>query len=107
MAETFGWTCLAPAATTGTPSAASTHSRAAVAQLDANTLYDRGVIIAGNPESCIKNIRMYDEVGVDQCMFIIQTETIPHERVMESIEMFGKHVLPVFAKEREQAVTAD
>ena len=82
-------------------------ARAAVAQLDANTLYDRGVIIAGNPESCIKNIRMYDEVGVDQCMFIIQTETIPHDRVMESIEMFGKHVLPVFAKEREQAVTAD
>ena len=23
-----------------------------------------------------------------------QTETIPHERAMRSIEMFGKHVIP-------------
>ena len=59
-------------------------ARAAIAQLDANTLSDRGVIIAGNPESCIKTVQMYEDIGVDQCMLIMQTETIPHEKVMES-----------------------
>ena len=34
------------------------------------------------------------EAGVDQVILITQTETIPHERAMQSIEMFGKHVIP-------------
>ena len=37
---------------------------------------------------------MYDEIGVDQVMMIMQTETIPHEKVMSSIEMFGEKVFP-------------
>jgi alkanesulfonate monooxygenase SsuD/methylene tetrahydromethanopterin reductase-like flavin-dependent oxidoreductase (luciferase family) len=71
-------------------------ARAAFAQMDADTLCDRGVIIAGDPESCIKAIRMYEEIGVDQVIMIMQTETIPHDRVLRSIEMFGKYVLPSF-----------
>ena len=39
---------------------------------------------------------MYEDIGVDQVMMIMQTETIPHEKVMSSIEMFGKHVFPAF-----------
>jgi len=77
-------------------------ARAAVAQLDADTLCDRGVIIGGDPESCIKAIQMYEDIGVDQVMMIMQTETIPHEKVMSSIEMFGKHILPNY----RQAETA-
>lgn len=73
-------------------------ARAAVAQLDANTLADRGVIIAGDPESCIKAVKMYEEIGVDQVMLIMQTETIPHEKVMGSIELFGKQVIPAFSQ---------
>ena len=80
-------------------------ARAAIAQLDANTLSDRGVIIAGNPESCIKTVQMYEDIGVDQVMLIMQTETIAHERVMESIELFGKEVIPAF--DREEAAVAD
>ena len=71
-------------------------ARAAVAQLDADTLYDRGVIIAGNPESCVKVIKKYESIGVDQVIMMMQTETIPHEKVMSSIEMFGKYVFPTF-----------
>ena len=29
-------------------------------------------------------------------MIMMQTETIPHEKVMESIELFGKYVIPEF-----------
>lgn len=71
-------------------------ARTAIAQLDGKTLSDRGVIIAGNPESCIKTCQMYEDIGVDQVMLIMQTETIPHEQVMASIEKFGKEVIPHF-----------
>ena len=73
-------------------------ARAAIAQLDANVLSDRGVIIAGNPESCIKTVQMYEDIGVDQVMMIMQTETISHDTVMESMELFGKEVIPAFRK---------
>ena len=63
-------------------------------ELDADTLADRGVTIAGDPESCIRAIRMYEDIGVDEVMMIIQTETIPHDKVMGSIELFGKEVFP-------------
>ena len=71
-------------------------ARAAIAQLDANTLADRGVIIAGDPDSCASAVQMYEDIGVDQVMMIMQTETIPHEKVMSSIELFGKEVIPRF-----------
>ena len=74
-------------------------ARAAIAQLDANTLADRGVIIAGNPDSCAQAVQMYEEIGVDQVMMIMQTETIPHEKVMSSIELFGKEVIPRFRQQ--------
>ena len=71
-------------------------ARAAFTRMDAETLSERGVIVAGDPASCIKSLKMYEEIGVDQMIMIMQTETIPHEKVMKSIEMFGKYVLPAF-----------
>ena len=68
------------------------------AELDADTLVDRGVMVAGDPESCIRAIKLHEETGVDQLQFLMATETIPHEKVMKSIEMFGKYVIPEFKK---------
>ena len=74
-------------------------ARAAFSSMDANTLCDRGIIIAGDPESCIKGVRLYEDAGVDQVILIMQTETIPHEKVLSSLEMFAKHVIPAFRGE--------
>jgi hypothetical protein len=41
-------------------------------------------------------VQLYEEAGVDQVMMIMQTETIPHEKAMRSIELFGKQVIPAF-----------
>ena len=79
-------------------------ARTAFAQLDANTLADRGVIVAGNPQSCIDTVKKYEDIGVDMLSMVMQTETVPHQQVMESIELFGKEVIP--ACRREQAATA-
>jgi alkanesulfonate monooxygenase SsuD/methylene tetrahydromethanopterin reductase-like flavin-dependent oxidoreductase (luciferase family) len=74
-------------------------ARAAFAQMDPDTLCERGIIIAGDPESCIKGVQLYEEAGVDQVILIMQTETIPHDKVLQSIEMFGKHVIPACRQE--------
>ena len=75
--------------------------------MDADTLCERGIIIAGDPESCVKGVQLYEEAGVDQVILITQTETIAHERAMQSIEMFGKHVIPACrTSARRASVTA-
>ncbi len=71
-------------------------ARAAIGMLDADTLCDRGAILGGDPDSCIKIIKMFEDIGVDQLTMLMQTETVPHEKVIKSLEMFGKHVLPAF-----------
>ena len=67
-------------------------------ELTAATLSDRAVVIAGNPDSCIEALKKHEATGIDQMMIMMQTETIPHEKVMESIELFGKYVIPEFNK---------
>src|SRR5207247_4574659 len=67
-------------------------------QIDADTLVERGVLVAGDPESCLRGIAIHEEAGVDELQFLMATETVPHEKVMTSIEMFGKHVIPELKK---------
>src|SRR6266540_636867 len=74
-------------------------ARAAFAEMDADTLRQRGIIIAGDPEHCIEGIKLYEDAGVDQVILVMQTETMPHETVLNSMELFGKHVIPAFRKD--------
>jgi alkanesulfonate monooxygenase SsuD/methylene tetrahydromethanopterin reductase-like flavin-dependent oxidoreductase (luciferase family) len=69
-------------------------------QLDADTLCERGVIVAGDPESCLKGIHIHEAIGVDQLQFLMATETVPHQKVLKSIELFGKYVIPELQKSR-------
>ena len=50
--------------------------------------------MAGDPDDCLRSIAIHEEAGVDELQFLMATETVPHATVMESIEMFGKHVIP-------------
>jgi alkanesulfonate monooxygenase SsuD/methylene tetrahydromethanopterin reductase-like flavin-dependent oxidoreductase (luciferase family) len=56
------------------------------------------VVCIGDPERCINVIKHWESVGVDQIMCLMQAGRIPHEKVMESIRLFGKHVIPYFNK---------
>jgi alkanesulfonate monooxygenase SsuD/methylene tetrahydromethanopterin reductase-like flavin-dependent oxidoreductase (luciferase family) len=69
-------------------------------QFDADTLADRGVTVSGDPESCLKAIEIHASIGVDQLQFLMATETIPHEKVISSIELFGKYVIPELKKRK-------
>ena len=73
--------------------------------LDADTLADRAVVIAGDPDTCIEALKKHEASGVDQMMIMMQTETIPHEKVMRSIELFGERVIPKFKKSEQPAAS--
>jgi len=63
-------------------------------QIAADTLVDRGVLVAGDPASCLRSIAIHQQAGVDELQFLMATETVPHETVMASIELFGTYVVP-------------
>ena len=49
-------------------------------------------------------LRRYEEAGVDQVIFVLQAGRNRHEHIMESLELFGREVLPEFV-ERDEAAT--
>jgi len=53
-----------------------------------------GVIAVGTPQDLIKVFRKYQEMGVDQMMTWVQFGGLEHKKIMRSMEMIGKHVLP-------------
>ncbi|MEP7279702.1 MAG: LLM class flavin-dependent oxidoreductase [Bacteroidota bacterium] len=54
----------------------------------------------GSPEQLIENFRALEDAGVDQLIFLQQSGNYRHEHICESLELFGREVLPQF-KERE------
>jgi alkanesulfonate monooxygenase SsuD/methylene tetrahydromethanopterin reductase-like flavin-dependent oxidoreductase (luciferase family) len=76
--------------------ARETDNRAIWERVDAETLANTGVTVAGDPDQCIAGLKLFEEAGVDEVMIIVQTEMIPHERSLETIRLFGEKVIPAF-----------
>jgi alkanesulfonate monooxygenase SsuD/methylene tetrahydromethanopterin reductase-like flavin-dependent oxidoreductase (luciferase family) len=58
----------------------------------------------GSPQTVIKNLKMWQEIGVDRMVFIINTaEQVPQEKVLRSLRLFAEQVMPAF--DREAAAT--
>ncbi|MGH3392306.1 MAG: LLM class flavin-dependent oxidoreductase, partial [Actinomadura sp.] len=64
----------------------------------------RGAI--GTPDQIIELVRRYEAVGVDQIGFVLQAGTNNHEDICESLELFGKKVIPQFTEGREEREAA-
>ena len=64
----------------------------------------RGAI--GTPDQVVELVERYREAGVDQVIFVQQCGANQHEHVCESLELFGKKVLPHFIDGREQREAA-
>jgi alkanesulfonate monooxygenase SsuD/methylene tetrahydromethanopterin reductase-like flavin-dependent oxidoreductase (luciferase family) len=64
----------------------------------------RGAV--GTPDQLRKYLRRYEEAGVDQIIFVTQSGRNKHEHIMESLELFGKEVMPEF-KDRDEKAVAD
>jgi alkanesulfonate monooxygenase SsuD/methylene tetrahydromethanopterin reductase-like flavin-dependent oxidoreductase (luciferase family) len=61
----------------------------------------RGAV--GTPDQLREYIRRFEQAGVDQLIFVMQAGNNRHEDICESIELFGREILPEFA-ERQPAI---
>ena len=50
----------------------------------------------GNPDTVIKVFKKHQEAGVDQILCFMQMGNLAHARIMNSITLFGRHVIPAF-----------
>src|SRR5581483_573717 len=64
----------------------------------------RGAI--GTPDQVREYLQRYEACGVDQVIFCSQAGKNRHEHIMESLELFGREVLPEF-KERDEKLQRD
>ena len=56
----------------------------------------------GTPDQIREYLQRFEEVGVDQVIFVMQAGKNRHEDICEALELFGREVLPEF-KDRELA----
>mgnify|MGYP000327191190 FL=1 len=57
-------------------------------------LIKQGRYCIGNPDDCLKFMEQYIPTGVDEIMPLFQIGTMAHKEVMETLRLFGKHVIP-------------
>jgi len=77
-----------------------------ITQEELGKLVDRGTVCVGDPEHCIRIVKQWEELGVDQIMCLVQAGRINHEQAMESIRLFGEYVIPYFKKRSSDVRTA-
>jgi alkanesulfonate monooxygenase SsuD/methylene tetrahydromethanopterin reductase-like flavin-dependent oxidoreductase (luciferase family) len=68
----------------------------AMGQITIDYLRDSGSAVMGDPDACIEAAKRYEAVGCDLLLCLVNPYKIPHEKVMQSIELMGTHVLPEF-----------
>jgi hypothetical protein len=49
--------------------------------------------LVGHPSKLIEGVKAYEEIGVDQIICLVQAGKIPHEKIMQSIKLFGEEVI--------------
>ena len=57
---------------------------------------DSGAFAMGTPDEIIEVMKKYQEAGVDQVLCFVQPGNLPHTKIMDSIKLMGKHVIPFF-----------
>lgn len=65
----------------------------------------------GDPETCIRAIKQWEEIGIDRMLFLIGfDQVIPQEQILASLRLFAKEVMPHFREKdeprAERSVTA-
>jgi alkanesulfonate monooxygenase SsuD/methylene tetrahydromethanopterin reductase-like flavin-dependent oxidoreductase (luciferase family) len=52
-----------------------------------------GYLLCGDPDEVLEQVKRYESIGADQIVFGLPVD-MPFEAAVESIRLFGKHVLP-------------
>jgi alkanesulfonate monooxygenase SsuD/methylene tetrahydromethanopterin reductase-like flavin-dependent oxidoreductase (luciferase family) len=54
------------------------------------------MVIVGDVDHVIQKVERYQKAGLDHFIALMQADRIPHDRVMRSIELFAREVIPRF-----------
>ncbi len=81
--------------------AAADGGRLGATAVQAGTTGLRGAM--GTPDQVREYLRRYEDYGVDQVILATTSGKNRHEDVMESLELFGREVLPEFVDRQERA----
>jgi alkanesulfonate monooxygenase SsuD/methylene tetrahydromethanopterin reductase-like flavin-dependent oxidoreductase (luciferase family) len=60
-------------------------------------LDEKGAVLVGDPDRCIEVAKRYEAAGCQMLMCLVNPYKMPYDKVLESIELLGRHVLPEFA----------
>ncbi len=60
-------------------------------------LKEVNAVIVGDPGEVVERCRAYEAAGVDLLLCLVNPYAVPHEKVMQTIELMGKHVIPEFS----------
>jgi alkanesulfonate monooxygenase SsuD/methylene tetrahydromethanopterin reductase-like flavin-dependent oxidoreductase (luciferase family) len=77
----------------------STADRVADGSLNALTmgyLVDSKAVVVGNPDEVIETFKAYEATGCDLVFCLFNPYNVPHDKVMQTIELMGRYVLPEF-----------
>jgi len=59
-------------------------------------LADGNMVLSGDPETCLRQARAYQQAGTEMLLCHMQTYKVTHQQVMDSIRLIGQHVIPYF-----------
>ncbi len=65
--------------------------------LTLDILLDLNACVCGTPEQAVEMCKRYEAAGVDLLLCLINPYKIPHDKVMQTIELMGREVIPHFA----------
>ncbi len=67
-------------------------------QMNFEYLRDSGSAIVGDPDQVIQACKRYEATGCDLLLCLVNPLNIPHDKVMQTIELMGKYVIPEFQR---------
>lgn len=65
--------------------------------LNLEILMSMNAAVCGTPDQAVEMCRRYEDAGVDLLLCLVNPYKIPHEKVMQTIELVGEHVIPKFS----------
>lgn len=60
-------------------------------------LTNENAVIVGDPKEVVERCRAYEDAGVDLLLCLLNPYKVPHDKVMQTIELIGEHVIPEFS----------
>ena len=74
----------------------------------AEEVIERGAsFCVGTPDDCIRFVESYEAMGIEQVFCLCAIGPATHEETMNTLAMFGRHVIPHFKKKEQAAVAAN